>query len=66
MPDGGMLFTVMPTGPYSRASDLVSERSAALGRGVVRHATVNPRWALDDEIITMRPQPASTMSGTAT
>ena len=26
----------------------------------------DPRWALDDEIITMRPQPASIMSGSAT
>ena len=24
-----------------------------------------PDWALDDEMVTMRPQPASTMSGTA-
>ena len=30
MPDGGMLLTVMPTGPYSRASDLVSDSSAPL------------------------------------
>src|SRR5215218_6935827 len=30
MADGGMLFTVMPAGPYSRARDLVSESSAPL------------------------------------
>ena len=36
---------------------------AALRRRVVGHPGA-PDWALDDEIVTMRPQPASIMSGT--
>src|ERR1700712_1027536 len=65
IPDGGMLLTVMPASAYSRASDLVSVRTAPLDAAECE-ANGEPRCALEDEIITMRPQWASTMSGMAT
>ena len=62
MKPGGTALTVMPLGPYSRASDLVSPLTADFA------ATYGamygwPEWVLDEEMLTMRPQPASTMSG---
>src|SRR6476659_8761311 len=62
MKPGGTALTVMPAGPYSSASDLVSPLTADLA------ATYElmygcPECVLDDEMLTMRPQPASIMSG---
>src|SRR3954452_6272008 len=62
MKPGGTALTVMPAGPYSSASDLVRPFTADLA------ATYDdmygcPEWVLDDEMLTMRPQPASIMSG---
>src|SRR3954454_3189108 len=62
MKPGGTALTVIPAGPYSSASDLVSPLTADLA------ATYGdmygcPEWVLDDEMLTMRPQPASIMSG---
>src|SRR3954447_6837951 len=62
MKPGGTALTVMPAGPYSSASDLVRPLTADLA------ATYDdmygcPEGVLDDEMLTMRPQPASIMSG---
>src|SRR6202012_1932416 len=65
MPDGGMLFTVIPCGAYSRASDLVNVITPPLDAAEWA-ANGAPRWALDDEIITILPHFAATMSGSAT
>src|SRR6478736_689964 len=62
MNPGGTAFTVIPLGPYSSASDLVRPLTADLA------ATYGdmygwPECVLDEEMLTMRPQPASIMSG---
>ncbi len=62
MKPGGTALTVMPIGPYSRASDLVSPFTADLA---ATYADMYgwPDCALDEEMLTIRPQPASIMSG---
>src|ERR1700752_3107814 len=62
MKPGGPALTVMPAGPYSNASDLVRPLTADLA------ATYGdmygcPEGVLEDGRLTIRPQPASTMSG---
>src|SRR6185436_3243940 len=62
MKPGGTALTVMPAGPYSNASDLVRPLTADLA------ATYGdmygcPECVLEDEMLTMRPHPASIMSG---
>src|SRR4029077_9933006 len=62
MKPGGTALTVMPAGPYSNASDLVRPLTADLA------ATYGdmygcPECVLEDEMLTIRPQPASIMSG---
>src|ERR1043166_5088996 len=62
MKPGGTALTVMPAGPYSSASDFVRPLTADLA------ATYGdmygcPEWVLEEEMLTMRPQPASIMSG---
>ena len=65
MNPGGMVLTVIPLGPNSSASDLVSPMTAAFDD---TYAAMKgwPPWALDDEMLTMRPQPASSMWGITT
>ena len=62
MNPGGTALTVMPLGPYSSARVFVSPLTAdfAATYGDMYGA---PECVLEDEMLTMRPQPASSMSG---
>ena len=59
---GGMLFTVTPLDASSNASDFVSDITAPLEE---EYADIRalPPCALDEEMLTTRPQPAASMSG---
>ncbi len=62
MKPGGTALTVIPSGPYSSAKRFRQAVDGGLGRDIVRHARA-PECVLDELMFTMRPQPASTMSG---
>ena len=58
-------MTVIPCWPSSSASVLVSTDHAALGGRRSAPESCAPDWALDDEMVTIRPHPPAIMSGTA-
>ena len=62
--DGGMLFTVIPWGANSRASVFVRVMTPPFDAAYCAMRG-DPRCALDDEMVTIRPHSAATMSGIA-
>ena len=62
MKPGGTALTVMPFGPVLQRQRLGQAVDRGLRRDVWRHVGA-PECVLDDEMLTMRPQPASIMSG---